>query len=157
MVAFGCIMRGPREIWIMRRPREIWWSLSAISRSTSFYALGFINAAVFHYRPRGNWEAARALSSHAISGILAVRQIKFQKLPPCINPSSLPNLSHLDLWLVHMYEQGLRILSRLPELCFLRLELECSATIRSHAVGDSEAAVYFPNLRFCELLGSCSL
>jgi disease resistance protein RPM1 len=44
-------------------------------------------------------------------------------LPSCINPSCLPNLSHLKLELGDVDEQDLKILGGLPELRFLSLEL----------------------------------
>ncbi|WVZ48957.1 hypothetical protein U9M48_000381 [Paspalum notatum var. saurae] len=56
--------------------------------------------------------------------------IKFRKMPPCINPWGLPNLSHLEIMLRDVGEQDLRNLGGLPELRFLSLSVDqCSAAI----------------------------
>ncbi|KAK3120731.1 hypothetical protein QOZ80_9AG0692980 [Eleusine coracana subsp. coracana] len=52
---------------------------------------------------------------------LDVKSIKFSMLPSCINPSNLPNLTHLKLCLHDMDELSQRILGGLPELRHLEL------------------------------------
>ncbi|CAL5017691.1 unnamed protein product [Urochloa decumbens] len=77
---------------------------------------------------------------------LSLSSIDLRKLPPCINPSCLPNISHLDLWLKATDEQDLKALGALPELRFLALNISStSATISN--INDSDGACYFPKLR----------
>ncbi|CAL5028191.1 unnamed protein product [Urochloa decumbens] len=77
---------------------------------------------------------------------LSLSSIDLCKLPPCINPSCLPNISHLDLWLKATDEQDLKALGALPELRFLALNISStSATISN--INDSDGACYFPKLR----------
>ncbi|KAJ1255295.1 hypothetical protein BS78_K267200 [Paspalum vaginatum] len=103
------------------------------------------------------WEATRFV-------LLLPRQLRyfngmyiiFHKMPPCINPCGLPNLSHLYLSLSDMDEQDLQNLGGLPELRFLGLDLTgCSATISN--INDSNNVVYFPKLRFFQLWGAMVL
>ncbi|WVZ48973.1 hypothetical protein U9M48_000358 [Paspalum notatum var. saurae] len=80
------------------------------------------------------------------------RFVTFLKLPPCISPWGLPNLCHLDLNLEDMDEQDLKSLGGLPELRFLRLELNFSSSAAiSNIIDDKNNAVYFPNLRHFKL------
>ncbi|WVZ49962.1 hypothetical protein U9M48_001273, partial [Paspalum notatum var. saurae] len=69
-------------------------------------------------------------------------------LPPCIDPSRLPNLSKLTLEMFSIDEEGLKILGGLPELLYLRLTIfgRHRATLT-----DTAAHVYFPKLRSCLL------
>ncbi|KAL6640816.1 hypothetical protein ACP70R_021939 [Stipagrostis hirtigluma subsp. patula] len=60
---------------------------------------------------------------------LFVPGLNFSALPSCIKPSGLPNLSHLDLRVSVMDEQGLKILGGLPELRYLRLSTESTVTV----------------------------
>ncbi|XP_034569064.1 disease resistance protein RPP13 isoform X1 [Setaria viridis] len=72
------------------------------------------------------------------------------ELPPCIDPTRLPNLSHLTLTVDEMGDQGLKILGELPELHYLKLTL--STRCRSKATITGTAAHgYFQKLRSCEL------
>jgi hypothetical protein len=54
---------------------------------------------------------------------------RFSALPSCINPSDLPNLTHLKLEVRDLDEQGLKSLGALPELCHLSLETSSTVTI----------------------------
>ncbi|WVZ90779.1 hypothetical protein U9M48_037047, partial [Paspalum notatum var. saurae] len=83
---------------------------------------------------------------------LVVHDIHLLKLPPCINPSGLPNLAHLDLKLKHVDEQDLKNLGGLPVLCFLKLGLDCSA-----AISNINSGMYFPKLRCFKLRTSMVL
>ncbi|KAJ1256680.1 hypothetical protein BS78_K335200 [Paspalum vaginatum] len=103
------------------------------------------------------WEATRFV-------LLLPRQLRyfngmyiiFPKMPPCINPCGLPNLSRLYLSLRDMDEQDLENLGGLPELRFLGLDLTgCSATINN--INDSKNVVYFPKLRYFQLWGAMVL
>jgi hypothetical protein len=59
-----------------------------------------------------------------------LHELRFTGLPSCINPTNLPNLTHLGPLLVsYMDEQGLKILGALPELCCLSLILRSRVTI----------------------------
>ncbi|KAJ1277192.1 hypothetical protein BS78_05G276200 [Paspalum vaginatum] len=78
----------------------------------------------------------------------------FHCLPRCIRRARLPNLSHLDLFLKHMDEAGLRALGELPELRYLRLR--CHR--RSMDDGSSAKATvanidgFFHRLRCCRFV-----
>jgi len=74
--------------------------------------------------------------------------IHFSKLPSCINPSRLPNLSHLRLGVTTMDEQDLKLLARLPALCFLDLETESTVTASNINVSDG---CCFQKLRYFEI------
>jgi len=88
---------------------------------------------------------------------LVVYDVTFLKLPPCINPSGLPSLSHLSLKLEDVDELDLQNLGGLPELRFLNLDLleGCSAAVSCN-VNDS-SVVYFPKLRCFKLYGATVL
>jgi hypothetical protein len=59
-----------------------------------------------------------------------LHELRFTGLPSCINPTNLPNLTHLGPLLVsYMDEQGLKILGALPELCCLSLMVWSRVTI----------------------------
>ncbi|KAL6653772.1 hypothetical protein ACP70R_008696 [Stipagrostis hirtigluma subsp. patula] len=47
----------------------------------------------------------------------------FSKLPAWLNPSYVPCLSYLDIWVRELQQEGLEILGRLPALCCLKLRL----------------------------------
>jgi disease resistance protein RPM1 len=65
----------------------------------------------------------------------------FPKLPSWINSAQLSSLSHLDIYLAFMDEQGFKALGGLPKLCYLRLLLERGT------VPQTEAHGCFQNLR----------
>lgn len=67
------------------------------------------------------WEAAGFVLPRSLCYLDL--SINFSKLPSCINPSRLPNLSILRLRVNTMDEQDLENLARLPVLCFLHLKL----------------------------------
>jgi disease resistance protein RPM1 len=76
---------------------------------------------------------------------LAVDCICFSKLPSCIDPSCMPNLTHLELVLHHLDEEDLKTMGGLPELHYLSLDLEWStwstpATI--HNIRDSSGGSF---------------
>ncbi|KAJ1255375.1 hypothetical protein BS78_K251200 [Paspalum vaginatum] len=93
-------------------------------------------------------EAASFVLPHQLR-YFSVPSVEFPKLPPCINPSGLPHLSHLYLQLVDMDEQDLKNLGGLPELLFLGLVLYNSAAMISN-INDSNVG-YFPKLRCLNL------
>ena len=69
------------------------------------------------------WEAAGFLLSRQLRQLF-LNWVCFSVFPSfCINPSRLPNLSHLSLYVDGIDEQDLRILGGLPDpdLCFLDL------------------------------------
>ena len=104
---------------------------------------------------RITWEVAEPVLPRQLRH-LGVYGIKFLKLPPCVNPSGLPNLCHLDLMLEDMDEQDLKNLSGLPELRFLKLKLKgCSVSISN--VNNGNNLVYFPKLRCLKLPDSMVL
>ncbi|XP_066336187.1 disease resistance protein Pik-2-like [Miscanthus floridulus] len=71
--------------------------------------------------------------------------IRLSKLPSCINPTRLPNLAHLELSVTTMDEQDLKLLARLPALCYLRLLTESTAS--NINAGDG---CFFQKLRYFE-------
>ncbi|CAD6252774.1 unnamed protein product [Miscanthus lutarioriparius] len=65
----------------------------------------------------------------------ADESMQFSKLRSCINPTHLPNLAHLALFVITMDEQDLKLLARLPALSHLNLTTESTVTasnINSH-------------------------
>ncbi|XP_062197572.1 disease resistance protein Pik-2-like isoform X2 [Phragmites australis] len=70
--------------------------------------------------------------------------IKFPRLPSCINLSCLPNLSFLRLEVKTMDEQVLEKLGRLPELRYLSLHTDSVVTISNINAGDR----FFQKLRW---------
>ncbi|WVZ48934.1 hypothetical protein U9M48_000324 [Paspalum notatum var. saurae] len=106
------------------------------------------------------WEAARFVLPRQLRLLYVGYPIKFRKLPPCINPWGLPNLSHLFLRLRDVDEQDLRNLGCLPELRCLFLAVDqCSAAISSNIIinDSSNVACYFPKLRRFRLVGAMVL
>ncbi|XP_066336193.1 disease resistance protein RGA5-like isoform X2 [Miscanthus floridulus] len=73
------------------------------------------------------WEAAGFVLPRPLH-YLGWYDIVFSKLPSCINPSALPNLAHLALFVITMDEQDLKLLARLPALCYLYLGTESTVT-----------------------------
>ncbi|WVZ90787.1 hypothetical protein U9M48_037054 [Paspalum notatum var. saurae] len=103
------------------------------------------------YQRKATWQAAGFVLPRQLRH-LVVWGIYLLKLPPCINPSSLPNLAHLDLRLKDVDEQDLKNLGGLPELYFLKLDLDCSA-----AISNINSGMYFPKLRCFKLRRSMVL
>ncbi|KAL6640818.1 hypothetical protein ACP70R_021941 [Stipagrostis hirtigluma subsp. patula] len=80
---------------------------------------------------------------------LFVPGLRFSTLPSCIKPSGLPNLSHLDLHVIAMDEQGLTVLGGLPDLHYLNLLTESTVTVTNIA-----ADACFQKLRYCHIHSS---
>ncbi|KAL6870926.1 hypothetical protein ACP4OV_014774 [Aristida adscensionis] len=80
---------------------------------------------------------------------LFVPCLRFSQLPPCINPSSLPDLTHLNLRVTAMDEQGLKVLGKLSELRYLELSTDSSVTVANIATDG-----FFEKLRFCNFCDS---
>ncbi|CAN6363428.1 unnamed protein product [Urochloa humidicola] len=103
------------------------------------------------------WEEAGFLLTRRLRQ-LCLDVTRFSRFPSlCINPSRLPNLSHLNLYLQYIDEQGLRILGGLPELRYLCLdvhyttEVVCSTgSTTSDADTDGDGCL-FQKLRHCIL------
>jgi hypothetical protein len=73
---------------------------------------------------------------------------RFVVLPSCINPSDLPNLTHLELNVDDLDEQGLKSLGALPVLCYLKLNKDpCYMTIWSTVVKITVNDGFFRKLR----------
>ncbi|WVZ48975.1 hypothetical protein U9M48_000360 [Paspalum notatum var. saurae] len=105
-------------------------------------------------------EAARFVLPRTLRYFNIPFDIKFRKLPPCINPWGLPSLSHLEIRLGDVDEQDLRNLGGLPELRHLCLTVDqCPAGISNIIINDSSRNVvcYFPKLRSFELQGAMVL
>ena len=88
------------------------------------------------------WEAAGFLLPRPLQYYWF--HIEFSKLPSCINPLRLHNLSHLRLRVTTMDEQDLKLLARLPALCFLSLETKSTVTASNINAGDG---CFFQKLR----------
>lgn len=95
------------------------------------------------------WEAAGLVLPRQLRHFTVTGDITFLRMPPCISPSCLPNLCHLNLILFAVDEQDLKNLGGLPELRFLRLETSPSSAVIIN-VSDNDA-VYFPKLRCFKL------
>ncbi|XP_066336186.1 disease resistance protein RGA5-like [Miscanthus floridulus] len=89
------------------------------------------------------WEAAGFVLPRPLH-YLRWPLIRFSKLPSCINPTSLPNLSHLELFVITMDEQDLKLLARLPALCYLNLTTE--STVTASNINSSDRS-FFQKLR----------
>nr|CAB3504218.1 unnamed protein product [Digitaria exilis] len=57
----------------------------------------------------------------------------FSRFPSCINPSSLINLSHLEIKVNDMDEQSMQLLARLPELRHLELSTKSKSKVTMHS------------------------
>ncbi|KAL6870724.1 hypothetical protein ACP4OV_014572 [Aristida adscensionis] len=75
---------------------------------------------------------------------LFVINVKFSRFPSC-----LPNLSQLDLSVIAMDEQDLKILGGLPELRYLNLSTDSTVTVANIATDGC-----FQKLRYCEFRSS---
>ncbi|XP_066334462.1 putative inactive disease susceptibility protein LOV1 [Miscanthus floridulus] len=89
------------------------------------------------------WEAAGFVLPRPLH-YLGWQAIRLSKLPSCINPTRLPNLAHLELSVTTMDEQDLKLLARLPTLCYLRL-LTVS-TVTASNINSSDRS-FFQKLR----------
>ncbi|XP_066336188.1 uncharacterized protein [Miscanthus floridulus] len=81
------------------------------------------------------WEAAGFVLPRPLH-YLGWHAIRFSKLPSCINPSALPILAHLQLFVITMDEQDLKLLARLPALYYLDLTTESTVTASNINAGD---------------------
>ncbi|KAG0530867.1 hypothetical protein BDA96_05G224000 [Sorghum bicolor] len=70
--------------------------------------------------------------------------VKFSKMPSFIDPSSLRFLFHLNLFVTTMDEHDLKLLARLPALCYLKLRTESTVTASNINAGDG---CFFQKLR----------
>ncbi|TVT96845.1 hypothetical protein EJB05_57920, partial [Eragrostis curvula] len=76
-------------------------------------------------------------------------------LAACINPSDLPNLTHLDITVTPIEDQHLKILGELPELRHLQLDTDEMATnFNKVTVAGTAADCSFRKLRYCILPNS---
>lgn len=100
-----------------------------------------VNDGFCAYRPM--WEAAGFVLPRSLCYL--VLPVKFSKMPSCIDPSSLRFLFHLDLFVTTMDEQDLKLLARLPALCFLMLRTESTVTASNINAGDG---CFFQKLRY---------
>ncbi|CAN6363366.1 unnamed protein product [Urochloa humidicola] len=92
---------------------------------------------VFHVDTAA-WDAPGFLLSRLVRQLF-LYCIRFSRFPSCINPSRLPNLSHLSLCLDYIDEQYLRILGGFPELRYLYLNVDSAKDVvctTSDAAGD---------------------
>ncbi|KAJ1256685.1 hypothetical protein BS78_K335500 [Paspalum vaginatum] len=103
------------------------------------------------------WEAVGFVLPRQLRYFYVSIHIEFRRLPPCINPWGLPNLSHLCLTLSDVDEQDLRNLGGLPELRHLCLTVECSAAINNIINDSNNVVCYFPKLRRFILWGAMVL
>jgi len=100
------------------------------------------------------WEAAGFLLPRCLRQLVLANWVIFSRFPSlCINPSRLPNLSHLYLRVKDIDEQDLRILGGLPELRSLELDVQSTAQVvcnnpTTDAAGDGHP---FKKLRLCNL------
>jgi hypothetical protein len=103
---------------------------------------------------QGSWDTAKLRRRLRI---LNLDVLRFHRVPSCIHPARLPNLSHLQLLVVHLDEAGLRALGGLPELTYLALSLKprslnsssCKATVADVVAADG----FFLKLRSLKLYG----
>ncbi|TVU23434.1 hypothetical protein EJB05_25800, partial [Eragrostis curvula] len=58
---------------------------------------------------------------------------KFNALPSCINPSALPNLNYLVMYVQYMDQEALKILGGMPELHYLKLVVYSLVTLTIHS------------------------
>ncbi|XP_066337628.1 disease resistance protein Pik-2-like [Miscanthus floridulus] len=92
------------------------------------------------------WEAAGFVLPRPLH-YLGWQLIRFSKLPSCINPTRLPNLAHLALFVITMDEQDLKLLARLPTLCYLNLTTK--STVTASNINSSDRC-FFQKLRYFE-------
>uniref|UniRef100_A0A0E0IGS6 NB-ARC domain-containing protein n=1 Tax=Oryza nivara TaxID=4536 RepID=A0A0E0IGS6_ORYNI len=75
---------------------------------------------------------------------LCLQTLKFCRFPMWLNSSFLPNLCYLELQVMALKEQDMETLGRLPELNYLKLDSNYTATI---STGGTSGDVYFQKLR----------
>ncbi|CAD6252790.1 unnamed protein product [Miscanthus lutarioriparius] len=85
------------------------------------------------------WEAAGFVLPRPLH-YLGWHAIRLSKLPSCINPKSLPNLAHLELFVTTMDEQDLKLLARLPALCYL--DLITKSTVTASNINSSDGCFF---------------
>ncbi|CAD6252766.1 unnamed protein product [Miscanthus lutarioriparius] len=85
------------------------------------------------------WEAAGFVLPRPLH-YLGWHAIRLSKLPSCINPKSLPNLAHLELFVTTMDEQDLKLLARLPALCYL--DLITKSTVTASNINSSDSCFF---------------
>ncbi|XP_066381404.1 disease resistance protein RPP8-like [Miscanthus floridulus] len=90
------------------------------------------------------WEAAGFVLPRPLH-YLRWPLIRFSKLPSCINPTRLTNLAHLSLRVTTMDELDLKLLARLPALCYLYLITE--STVTASNINSSDRS-FFQKLRY---------
>jgi hypothetical protein len=95
---------------------------------------------------------AAALPRHLEHLLVSENCFRFSELPSCIDPSRLIRLSHLELYVIDMDEQGMRTLGRLPELRHLVLATESTVTVTNIATDGC-----FQKLRSCRFMHSMVL
>ncbi|CAN6381922.1 unnamed protein product [Urochloa humidicola] len=104
------------------------------------------------------WEAAGFLLSRRLRQLF-LYNIEFSRFPSsCINPSRLPNLSHLNLSLHYIDEPDLRILGGLLELRYLYLDVYSTSEVACNTestASDADASYLFQKLRRCTLQYFC--
>jgi disease resistance protein RPM1 len=102
------------------------------------------------YADAAAWEAAGLLLPRRLRE-LCLEWIAFSRFPSlCINPSSLPHLSRLNLRVDAMDEQDLRILGKLPQLSFLELVVQNSIAevdCNNKTTTDDDGCCLFRKLR----------
>jgi disease resistance protein RPM1 len=98
------------------------------------------------------WEAEGFLLPRRLRR-LSLTWISFSRFPSfCINPSRLPHLSQLSLFVDAMNEQeDMRILGGLPQLCFLDLGVDSIAEVGCNNTRTDDDACLFQKLRRCSL------
>ncbi|KAJ1274983.1 hypothetical protein BS78_05G101500 [Paspalum vaginatum] len=94
-----------------------------------------------------SWEAEGFVLPRQLQHLL-LGCIIFSSLPSWINPSYLPNLTHLCLHVDAIYEKDLKIIGLIPELSDLLLLTSSSVTI------NIANCAYFHKLRSCSMLSS---
>ncbi|XP_066383362.1 disease resistance protein RGA5-like [Miscanthus floridulus] len=92
------------------------------------------------------WEAVGLVLPRPLH-YLGWHEIRLSKLPSCINPSALPILAHLELFVITMDEQDLKLLARLPVLCYLNLTTW--STVTASNINSSDRS-FFQKLRYFE-------
>lgn len=78
---------------------------------------------------------------------LCLQTLKFCRFPMWLNSSFLPNLCYLELQVMALKEQDMETLGRLPELNYLKLDSNYTATISTGGGGGTSGDVYFQKLR----------
>ncbi|XP_062181747.1 disease resistance protein RGA5-like isoform X2 [Phragmites australis] len=80
------------------------------------------------------WEAAGFTLPRHLQYLVLL--FEFSRLPSCINPARLPNLTTLELWVASLDERDLKLLDRLTELRYLMLASESTVTVSNINASD---------------------